>query len=423
MCINHERSPSSSAHPIALTQAETISMEYELTLLKKLWLVIFRTYPENPILVIGLKGFIPEEFYTKIREYKSISIHDAVEAVKTYSNIRYVLETTINKIKNDWLLLTPATKMEILQLSSEPEISNYFYWLRNLSKDDEEDLRIKWYAADSLFYEMKREAIINLKKIGYDITLGKVDFTKSSFEKTISDVSTIFQHLAYYKIEADIAVVNIETPNSRYKYFNKIENRARIEIQPIYVGFQNTIRSVIKETSEGMYEDKFWLPSPKLEKILSEFREPIISIISSSNALEPQSEIYIKLKKIIHGDITMQNFTLSNSQIGVLNTGTIQNMDAKVNILLNSSNPEIGANFREFIQAVISNDEVVSDKKNEVLELLNELSDQVSVPKEKRKNAVNQAMLAQIGSIIGGINSLSELWEKFKFVITDLFGI
>ena len=132
---------------------------------------------------------------------------------------------------------------------------------------------------------------------------------------------------------------------------------------------------------------------------------------------------YPERRRVIHtGQTTLNNFNVSNSQIGVLNTGTIQNVDATVTVLRTGGESDLATALTELAQAVISDSAIVDQTKNQILELLNELAEQAVAPNEKRKPAVARAILAELGSILGGIESLSNLWDKFKSVLGSALG-
>ena len=118
----------------------------------------------------------------------------------------------------------------------------------------------------------------------------------------------------------------------------------------------------------------------------------------------------------------MNNFNISNSQIGVLNTGTIQNVDATVTVLKSSGDAALAAALAELAQAIISSNDIVVATKNQALELLNELGEQAVAPKDRRRPSVTRTVLAEVGSIIGGIASLTALWERFKSVLESILG-
>jgi hypothetical protein len=122
------------------------------------------------------------------------------------------------------------------------------------------------------------------------------------------------------------------------------------------------------------------------------------------------------------GAVNLNNFNISNSQIGALNTGTIQNVDATVTVLKSGGDTALAVALTELAQAVMSSNDIAAAAKNQILELLNELAQQGVAPKDKRKPSVTRAVLAELGSIIGGIASLVALWEKFKSVLESVLG-
>ncbi len=62
---------------------------------------------------------------------------------------------------------------------------------------------------------------------------------------------------------------------------------------------------------------------------------------------------YPERRRVIQaGAVNLNNFTISNSQIGVLNTGTIQNVDATVTVLKSGGDTALATALTELAQAI-----------------------------------------------------------------------
>jgi hypothetical protein len=70
------------------------------------------------------------------------------------------------------------------------------------------------------------------------------------------------------------------------------------------------------------------------------------------------------------GSVVLNNINVSNSEVGVLNTGTIQSVDSTVTVLKNEGNAQLAAAISVLSEAVIKSVEVSRDQKNQILELL-----------------------------------------------------
>lgn len=128
-------------------------------------------------------------------------------------------------------------------------------------------------------------------------------------------------------------------------------------------------------------------------------------------------------RTVIVEGATLNNFSISNSQVGVINTGTVENIDATVSVLKSSGNDDLALALTELVQAVLSTDDLAAQSKNRAVELLNELGEQVVAPPEKRRTAVARAVLSDVGTILSGVASLSVLWDKLYGLLGPVLGI
>ena len=133
---------------------------------------------------------------------------------------------------------------------------------------------------------------------------------------------------------------------------------------------------------------------------------------------------YPERKAVIHaGGITLNNIQVTNSEIGVLNTGTIENVDSTVTVLKTEGNADLAAAITSLTEAVIKDNEITTNQKNQVLELLGSLSEEAVAPKEKRKLAVVRALLGELAGVLGGVATLTQAWEKTRAILQQVFGI
>lgn len=123
------------------------------------------------------------------------------------------------------------------------------------------------------------------------------------------------------------------------------------------------------------------------------------------------------------GGFTLNNIHVSNSEIGVLNTGTIESVDASVTVLKSEGNTELAIAVAALSEAVIKSNDIANNQKNQILELLSALSEEAVAPREKRKIAVAKAVLADLSAILGGIATLGALREKTRVIFQQMFGM
>lgn len=127
---------------------------------------------------------------------------------------------------------------------------------------------------------------------------------------------------------------------------------------------------------------------------------------------------YPERRPVVHtGAMTLNNINVSHSQVGVLNTGTLQNVDATVTVLRSEGNSELAAAVQALAQALVTTHELSDEKKNQALEVLGTLGQEATVPKDKRKPAVVRALINELSSILGGVAALTRMWDAAKALI------
>ncbi len=116
---------------------------------------------------------------------------------------------------------------------------------------------------------------------------------------------------------------------------------------------------------------------------------------------------------------TLNNFNISQSQIGVLNTGSIERIDAAITLSRGSDTELIGEALKDLTAAVISSEELNQEDKNDVLDLTETLADEVV---GKRKPATINAVMKEITKKVMGAATLVRAAEKLRDVLETLLG-
>lgn len=132
---------------------------------------------------------------------------------------------------------------------------------------------------------------------------------------------------------------------------------------------------------------------------------------------------YPERRPIVHtGAVNLNNIQISNSQIGVLNTGTIESVNATVNVLRSEGSVELANAVVALIQSLIASTELADAAKNQVIELLGSVAEEAVVPKERRKSSVARALITEISGVLSGVGALAGLWEKVKTILEQVLG-
>jgi hypothetical protein len=114
----------------------------------------------------------------------------------------------------------------------------------------------------------------------------------------------------------------------------------------------------------------------------------------------------------------LNNIHISNSQIGVLNTGTVANIDAFVSNVRGTDAEAVGSAVRAFAQAVVNSQEIDDTEKNAVLELVEALSDEVL---KTRRGAAAKSLMRAILDRLQDVTTLLAAGELLGQAIEAVF--
>lgn len=119
------------------------------------------------------------------------------------------------------------------------------------------------------------------------------------------------------------------------------------------------------------------------------------------------------------GNTTINNLNLDRTTIGLLNTGTVENISSTISII-SVENPEIAQTIKGFVEEV-SKASLSQEEKRQILEQLSFISTEIKKPKEKRNSSVVKALMSVIGQTISTTSSLLNIWNKVSPYLTGLF--
>lgn len=120
---------------------------------------------------------------------------------------------------------------------------------------------------------------------------------------------------------------------------------------------------------------------------------------------------------------TLNSIHVTNSNVGVLNTGHIRTIDSAIGFLSSGGGVEVAAAIKALTEAVANSTEATKAQKNELIELLSLIATEATVPTDKRKSKGIRPIISQTASMLSGLNALSSLWTKYGTVISSFFGL
>lgn len=134
-----------------------------------------------------------------------------------------------------------------------------------------------------------------------------------------------------------------------------------------------------------------------------------------------------KMKSTARRDIVkMQNINLNGAQVGFLNTGSgsVQANTISTSLVQqNFSNKNINELLKELCHTINKSDELSQVEKNNFVESIDFLSDEMQKPKEKRYMSMITSAIEKINSLVSLVESARTLWNACLPIFHKLFGI
>ncbi len=123
-----------------------------------------------------------------------------------------------------------------------------------------------------------------------------------------------------------------------------------------------------------------------------------------------------------HGNFTVNNLKIDRSNIGVVNTGTINDINSAITFIENTGNIQLANGLKNISEKVIESPDLEKSQKTEILEHLSFLGNEIKIVPEKRQNSVIKSVLAAIANILSASSDLTTLWLVFLPLVKGYLG-
>lgn len=120
-------------------------------------------------------------------------------------------------------------------------------------------------------------------------------------------------------------------------------------------------------------------------------------------------------------NIKLSNVNVSNSVVGNISTEEVGNINVSLEKIHSDGNIDTAQKIRDLTKAILESNEITVDLKNEVLEQISLLAEQVSLPPQNRKKGIIKAALSAIKDTASTTASVVAVWEKIEPFLKQLF--
>lgn len=121
-----------------------------------------------------------------------------------------------------------------------------------------------------------------------------------------------------------------------------------------------------------------------------------------------------ELAKAAQGKTVHNNIQIDRSSVGVINTGDVEKINAAITLTKETDAEEIGLKLKSLTQTVLDSNEFNNTSKNELIDLIQSLSEQIIGSHGGRKKSV---ALSLLNGIEERVKNVSSAWKIFKEMI------
>jgi len=151
------------------------------------------------------------------------------------------------------------------------------------------------------------------------------------------------------------------------------------------------------------------------------YLEDYMGYIMGLTSTPPRYDVTQIHSTINTGDVVLNNISVDRSVIGSVNTGNVERIDSAITIIKQSGEEELSEAIQKLSEAVLTNQEVDSEVKKEILDILSVLSSQAVMPNESRNSSAMQTLINRLGTLYNSIKTLKGIWETLSQIVENAF--
>ena len=111
----------------------------------------------------------------------------------------------------------------------------------------------------------------------------------------------------------------------------------------------------------------------------------------------------------------MNQIRIQNSQIGIINTGAIENLNQNIQSL-GISNKDLAYELNDFGNKVLESS-LSDEKKKEIIESVSFVAEEYGKPENKRNKTVIATVISGISTAITTIENLAQIWTAVRTML------
>jgi hypothetical protein len=116
---------------------------------------------------------------------------------------------------------------------------------------------------------------------------------------------------------------------------------------------------------------------------------------------------------------TYDNITISNSSVGLINTGNLARIDAAITMSKGTDGEEFGARLKDLTEAILADTQTSKELKQQLIEVAQAISDQ-AIGNKRPSAIVVTTLFEQLKELAGNATMIAGAVEKLHEAWTYL---
>ena len=118
-----------------------------------------------------------------------------------------------------------------------------------------------------------------------------------------------------------------------------------------------------------------------------------------------------------------QQIKVSDSNIGVINSGTLFNLEMGIEVIQNRGDKDLANAVKELTQAVLDSQEINDELRREMAEQLEFLVTEALAGKDKQRKGLAGRVMSDISQSIASVAALLTIWNNVQPLLQLYFGL
>jgi len=127
-------------------------------------------------------------------------------------------------------------------------------------------------------------------------------------------------------------------------------------------------------------------------------------------------------RPVLVGNAQLNNISVNNSVVGTINTGSIESVDQSITALVQTGEPEAAKAVKTLSEAVLQSNDLTTNQRNELVEILSLVAREAASPPESRKSLAVTPLLERAQAITGVAGDIAAVCQACWPVLLTLFG-